>query len=46
MLMNNEPYHEVESKQKERKQAKRLEAMATMLKLAGYAITPPPLAAH
>jgi transposase len=45
MLMNNEPYHEVESKQKERKQAKRLEAMATMLKLAGYAITPP-LAAH
>jgi transposase len=46
MLMNNEPYHEVESKQKERKQAKRLETMATMLKLAGYAITPPAVVAH
>ncbi len=41
MLMKNEPYHEVESKEKERKQAKRLDAMARMLKLAGYAITPP-----
>jgi len=42
MLMKNEPYHEVESKEREKKQAKRLEVMARMLKLAGYTVGPPP----
>jgi len=42
MLMNNEPYREVESKDREKMQAKRLQAMARTLKLAGYTVGPPP----
>jgi transposase len=47
LLMENEPYHEVAAEERDKKQAKRLEAMARTLKLAGYSIDPPsPGAAH
>jgi hypothetical protein len=41
-LVNNEPYREATTEERDAKQARRLEAMARMLKLAGYSVASPP----